>query len=105
MTPTIRCVAVKSTSPIAYYMTDSISNISFHFARHFRGDSLSVSLARHEHYLFANLDLKPGNRILNIGCGTGSVTLELAHFANVFVVGVDPDTSKVCSWVNAGSIF
>jgi SAM-dependent methyltransferase len=67
----------------------------FHFARIFRGDLLPTAIARHEHYLMARLGLKPGMRVLNVGCGTGSAAFELANFANVNVVGVDNEYHKV----------
>ncbi len=67
----------------------------FHFYRAFRGDQSGVSRQRHKHYLFSRLRLKPGMRVLDVGCGTGSAALELAQFANVHVCGVDTDPQKV----------
>lgn len=58
-----------------------------------------MSFARHVHYLSAKLRLKPGLEILHIGCGIGSASRELVHFANVEVVGVDTCPSKVGPYI------
>ncbi|THH08427.1 hypothetical protein EW145_g2714 [Phellinidium pouzarii] len=68
---------------------------SFHFSRLSKGDIQAVSTARHEHYLFPHLNLRSGMHILDFGCGDGSTALELAEFAGVSVVGVDPDMLKI----------
>ncbi|EAU83718.1 sterol 24-C-methyltransferase [Coprinopsis cinerea okayama7 len=73
----------------------SIARSDFHFSRVYRGDSFAVSLARHEHYLFMRLELKPGMRALEIGCQSGDAAFELAQFSNVTVVGVDSDPEKI----------
>lgn len=67
----------------------------FHFCRLFQGDALSAALIRHEHYLYSKLRLKPSLRVLYIGSGRGTAVFELVRFANVHVVGVDTDASKV----------
>ncbi|CAL1706652.1 unnamed protein product [Somion occarium] len=69
----------------------------FHFCRLFPDDDLPMSLARHEHYLCSQLRLKPAMKVLQVGCGTGHVAVELIRFSNVEVVGVDVDESKVKS--------
>ncbi|CAL1711126.1 unnamed protein product [Somion occarium] len=68
-----------------------------HFCRLFSGDELSVSLARHEHYLCGKLRLKPGMTVLHIGSGTGTIAVELVRFSNVKVVGVETDREKIMS--------
>lgn len=67
----------------------------FHFCRLFPGDDFSVSLARHEHYLCSRLQLRPGNNVLLIGCGSGDIAFELLNYAGVDVVGIDEDPEKV----------
>ena len=69
--------------------------MNFHFSRIFREDTYSLSLSRHEHYLFSQLDLKPNMKVLEIGCGYGTAALELAELYGVFVTGVDSDPKKV----------
>ncbi|KAI0092379.1 sterol 24-C-methyltransferase [Irpex rosettiformis] len=67
----------------------------FHFCRTYPGDDFSTSLSRHEHYLCLRLRLKPGDRVLVVGCGTGDVVFELVHYADVDVVGFDQDEGKI----------
>ncbi|KAF8517002.1 S-adenosyl-L-methionine-dependent methyltransferase [Gautieria morchelliformis] len=43
----------------------------------------------------AFLNLKPGMHLLELGCGTGGIALELANFANVTILGVDADSNKI----------
>ena len=42
--------------------------------------------------LFGHVDLKPGDRVLEIGCGTGSLTILLKQrYPQIEIVGLDPD--------------
>lgn len=67
----------------------------FHFCSILPGDSFPVSLERHIHYICGALSLKPGQKVLHIGSGTGHVAVEFARFADVSVVGVEPNFPKV----------
>lgn len=67
----------------------------FHFARIFVGDDLAMSLSRHEHYVSAMLQMKPGLKVLLIGSGNGDIAMELVRFADVDVIGVEFDIAKV----------
>ncbi|KAI3699584.1 hypothetical protein L2E82_43994 [Cichorium intybus] len=42
---------------------------SFHFAPRWKGESLKESIKRHEHFLALQLGLKPGQTVLDVGCG------------------------------------
>ncbi|TCD71959.1 Delta(24)-sterol C-methyltransferase [Steccherinum ochraceum] len=68
---------------------------SFHFSRFNKGEGFFASLARHEHYLAAHMQLKPGMRVLDIGCGVGGPAREIAAFADVYVVGVNNNEYQV----------
>lgn len=51
---------------------------------------LGANRARNE--LLALTDLKPGQRLLDIGCGTGTFAVQLKQrFPNVEITGLDPD--------------
>lgn len=60
---------------------------SFHFARYYKGEAFHQALARHEHYLAAQMNLRPGMRVLDVGCGVGGPAREIARFADVEIVG------------------
>ncbi|SJL07988.1 related to delta(24)-sterol c-methyltransferase (erg6) [Armillaria ostoyae] len=68
---------------------------NFHFSALYRGDKYQAAYARHQHYLFSKLNLRPGMRVLEVGCGRGTAAVELATFANVSVVGIDSDASLI----------
>ncbi|RKP23776.1 S-adenosyl-L-methionine-dependent methyltransferase, partial [Syncephalis pseudoplumigaleata] len=62
---------------------------SFHFARHYPGETFRQSIARHEHYLAHRLGLQPDMHVLDVGCGVGGPAREMIHFANVKVTGLN----------------
>jgi ubiquinone/menaquinone biosynthesis C-methylase UbiE len=45
--------------------------------------------------LYEKVDLKNKKDILDVGCGTGAVTLDIAHSTNGSVVGIDIDSEKM----------
>lgn len=61
----------------------------FHFCRIHLGVPLSVSVSAHEHLLVKELDLQPGQVVVDIGCGVGGPAREIARHASVAVVGVN----------------
>lgn len=44
---------------------------SFHFACRHAKESFDQSIARSEHYVGLRLGLKPGMKVLDVGCGVG----------------------------------
>ncbi|CAF1011314.1 unnamed protein product [Adineta steineri] len=61
---------------------------SFHFANRFRGETLSESIQRHESYLALRMNLKPGDKVLDIGCGVGGPLRRIAYLSGAHVTGV-----------------
>lgn len=62
---------------------------SFHFSRFYKGEGFTASLARHEHYLAASMNLRPGMRVLDVGCGVGEPARQIARFADVNITGLN----------------
>ncbi|EPT00560.1 hypothetical protein FOMPIDRAFT_1023699 [Fomitopsis schrenkii] len=68
---------------------------SFHFCRFYKGEAFQAGLARHEHYLAAQMSLRPGMRVLDVGCGVGGPAREIARFADVNVVGLNNNDFQI----------
>ncbi|KAI0036105.1 S-adenosyl-L-methionine-dependent methyltransferase [Vararia minispora EC-137] len=68
---------------------------SFHFSRFYKGEAFQASLARHEHYLAAQMVLRPGMRVLDVGCGVGGPAREIARFADVNIVGLNNNDFQI----------
>jgi len=68
---------------------------SFHFCRFYKGEAFLQGLARHEHYLGHMMQLKPGMRVLDVGCGVGGPAREISTFADVNIVGVNNNDFQI----------
>ncbi len=68
---------------------------SFHFAPRVPGETFKQSLARHEHFLALNLNLKPGMLVGDFGCGIGGPLIEIARFSGAKVVGVNSNGYQI----------
>eukprot|EP00850_Spirogloea_muscicola_P012310 SM000079S22428 [mRNA] locus=s79:107297:110244:+ [translate_table: standard] len=56
---------------------------SFHFAHRHRNETLRESIRRHEHFLALRLGLRPGMKVLDVGCGVGGPLREIALFRQI----------------------
>lgn len=61
---------------------------SFHFANRFATETLAESLQRHESYLALKMKLKPGDKVLDIGCGVGGPLRRMAYLSGAHITGV-----------------
>ncbi|MCS6914499.1 MAG: methyltransferase domain-containing protein [Myxococcales bacterium] len=68
---------------------------SFHFAPRSRGESLAASLVRHEHFLALRLGLRPGMRVVDLGCGVGGPMRNIARFSGATIVGVNNNAYQI----------
>ena len=61
---------------------------SFHFANRFRGETLAESIQRHESYLALKMNIKSGDKVLDIGCGVGGPLRRIAYLTGAQVTGL-----------------
>jgi len=62
---------------------------SFHFAPRHKSETFETSIAKHEHYLAHKLQLKEGQKCVDLGCGVGGPGRCIARFSGASVVGVN----------------
>ncbi|CAJ1934217.1 unnamed protein product [Sphenostylis stenocarpa] len=74
---------------------------SFHFAHRWKGESLQESIKRHEHFLALQLVLKPGQKVLDVGCGIGGPLREIARFSSTSALDRMAGVDKTCNYVKA----
>jgi sterol 24-C-methyltransferase len=68
---------------------------SFHFSRFYKGEAFLASLARHEHYLASQMVLRPGMRVLDVGCGVGGPAREIAQFTDAKIIGLNNNDFQI----------
>ena len=68
---------------------------SFHFAPRRRGERFEASLIRHQHFLADRLSLKPGMRVLDVGCGVGGPMGNLARHYGASFVGINNNAYQI----------
>ncbi|KAI8874073.1 S-adenosyl-L-methionine-dependent methyltransferase [Ramicandelaber brevisporus] len=68
---------------------------SIHFARKFKGEGYKQSVARHEHYLAALGQFKPGMKILDVGSGVGGPAREIARFIGCHITGINNNDYQI----------
>lgn len=62
---------------------------SFHFAFRNKGESHMESILHHEMYLAARLNMEPGQKLLDLGCGVGGPMRNIARFTRCNVTGIN----------------
>ena len=68
---------------------------SFHFAPLYRGKSFLESIRLHQTYLADRLDVQPGMRVLDIGCGIGGPLVAIAQHTGAAIVGLNNNEAQV----------
>ncbi|PSS26476.1 Cycloartenol-C-24-methyltransferase [Actinidia chinensis var. chinensis] len=68
---------------------------SFHFAPRWKEESLKESIKRYEHFLALQLGLKPGQKVLDVGCGIGGPLREIARFSMTSITGVNNNEFQI----------
>ncbi|CAG8493190.1 2990_t:CDS:2 [Cetraspora pellucida] len=87
-------------------MTNSYYNIAtdfyeygwgecFHFCRFNFGENFYQAIARHEHYLAMQLNVKPEMKVLDVGCGVGGPAREIAQFTGAHVTGINNNDYQI----------
>ncbi|KAH6895922.1 S-adenosyl-L-methionine-dependent methyltransferase [Thelonectria olida] len=67
----------------------------FHFCRFAYGETFHRAIARHEHYLAHNIGIKPGMKVLDVGCGVGGPAREIVKFTGAHVTGLNINEYQV----------
>ena len=68
---------------------------SFHFAPRRKGESFKSSLLRHQLFLADQLSLKPGMKVLDVGCGVGGPMGRLARHSGASFVGLNNNAYQI----------
>jgi sterol 24-C-methyltransferase len=68
---------------------------SFHFCRFSYGEPFYQAIARHEHYLAAQIGIKKGMKVLDVGCGVGGPAREIAKFTDAKIIGLNNNDYQI----------
>jgi len=68
---------------------------SFHFASRFKGETFSESIKRSEYFLALKLGLKPGMKVMDVGCGIGGPMRAVAQFSGASVIGINNNEYQI----------
>jgi len=61
---------------------------SFHFAPRFKDETFFESIKRAEHHIANRLNILPGDKVLDAGCGVGGPMRNIAEFSGGHVTGI-----------------
>jgi len=67
----------------------------FHFADRRSGESFHESLRRHEYYLASRLNVRPGDAVLDCGCGIGGPARNIARFTRAKISAITINAGQV----------
>lgn len=68
---------------------------AFHFCRFAYGEAFKAAVNRHEHYLASSIGIKPGMRVLDVGCGVGGPAREIVKFTGCHVTGLNINNYQI----------
>ncbi len=68
---------------------------SFHFAPRAPRESFRASIARHQHFIAHMLGLRPGMRVVDLGCGLGGPLREIVRFSGAMILGVNINAYQI----------
>lgn len=68
---------------------------SFHFSRYYKGENFAAAMARHEHYLAYQAQIKKGDLVLDVGCGVGGPAREIARFTGCNIIGLNNNDYQI----------
>ncbi|XP_020519687.1 cycloartenol-C-24-methyltransferase 1 isoform X1 [Amborella trichopoda] len=77
---------------------------SFHFAPRLKGESFRESIKRYEHFIALQLGLKPGMKVLDVGCGVGGPLREIARFSLTSITGVNNNEYQISRGIELNRI-
>ncbi|ERN00849.1 cycloartenol-C-24-methyltransferase [Amborella trichopoda] len=77
---------------------------SFHFAPRWKGESFRESLKRYEHFIALQLGLKPGMKVLDVGCGIGGPLREIARFSLTSITGLNNNEYQISRGIELNRI-
>eukprot|EP00038_Savillea_parva_P029194 m.69418 g.69418 ORF g.69418 m.69418 type:complete len:422 (+) comp8582_c0_seq1:43-1308(+) len=61
---------------------------SFHFAYRLKGEDFYSSIRRHEYYLASQINVKKGDKVLDVGCGIGGPMRNISKFTRAQITGI-----------------